>query len=345
MTAPLLDVEDLRVAIDSDTGQVLPVRGVSFLLQRGQRLGVVGESGCGKTITLLAVAGLLPEYVATKQAARLTFDGLDLTSLGGEALRALRGPRLAVIFQNPMTSLNPVMTIGEQISEIFGAHPQAFDQWYWADRLETEEVSHREAAALLLEIVGIPNAADRLDDYPHHFSGGMRQRVGIAMALALAPDLIIADEPTTALDVTVQAQVLELLGRLTEETGTALVLISHDLGVIAGHTDTVQVMYAGRIVESGATRNVLKDPLHPYTAGLLRSLPRFDVEQSDLYAIPGAPPDLRQEIKGCAFAPRCEYAEVDCRDETPQLIELEMGRKVACHHPLQAEHAIVETEL
>ena len=337
MTSPLLDVAGLQVAIDSDSGRVRPVRSVSFRLERGQRLGVVGESGCGKTVTLLAVAGLLPEHVATMEANSLRFDGLDLTDLDDEAKRALRGPRVAVIFQNPMTSLNPVMTVGEQIIEIFEAHPRSFARWYWSDRLADKQLSHRDAAAFLLQVVGIPDSAGRLDDYPHQFSGGMRQRVGIAMALALAPDLIIADEPTTALDVTVQAQVLELLGRLTEEIGTALVLISHDLGVIAGHTDIMQVMYAGRIVESGATRDVLKHPRHPYTAGLLRSLPRFDMEQDNLYAIPGSPPDLRREIKGCAFAPRCDYAQDDCREERPYLVDLAVGRRVACHHPLQVD--------
>jgi oligopeptide/dipeptide ABC transporter ATP-binding protein len=315
------------------------VNGVSFDLEPGERLGLVGESGCGKSVTNLGIMRLLPKPAGRIEGGRVTFDGLDLVTLPESDMRDLRGKEIAMIFQDPMTSLNPVLTIEEQMVETIRAHRKV------------SSADARRRAMELLSMVGISRPETRLKSFPHQFSGGMRQRVMIAMALALEPKLMIADEPTTALDVTIQAQVLEILHRLTTESGTALILITHDLGVVAGMTQRILVMYAGFVVETATTGELFESPSHPYTVGLLHSIPRLDGERpAALIPIEGTPPDQRRAPVGCPFAPRCAWRLDVCWTNNPALEPLVHGQRIvttgvaathriACHNPPTSEEA------
>jgi oligopeptide/dipeptide ABC transporter ATP-binding protein len=322
---PLLRVEDLRVEFKTQRGIVHAVNGISFEIHAGETLGLVGESGCGKSVTALALLGILARN-ARVVSGRAQFGGRDLLRLSQRDLRKVRGRQIAMIFQDPMTSLNPVLTIGRQIREALQAH-------FGLDRKAAGA-----RAVELLEQVGIPSARSRVDDYPHQFSGGMRQRAMIAMALACEPKLLIADEPTTALDVTIQAQILGLLRDLIAERDTALLLITHDLGVVAGTCERVNVMYAGMFMETGSADELFARPRHPYTLGLLQSVPRLDApRRAKLRPIEGAPRDMLREPTACPFQPRCRY-EVDLsRREVPPLVELEPGHFVACFNPVPAD--------
>ena len=317
MTA-LLEVRDLRTWFDGDGGTYRAVDGISFSLQAGRTLGIVGESGCGKSVTSLSIMGLVPMPPGRIAGGEILFEGVDLLKLDAEALRDLRGARMAMIFQEPMTSLNPAYTVGEQIVEGILRH-QAIDR-----------AAARARAIEMLRLVRIPAPEQRFDEYPHKLSGGMRQRAMIAMALACGPRLLIADEPTTALDVTVQAQILDLLRRLREETGTAIILITHDLGVIAELADDVVVMYAGQIVERAPVRRLFEAAQHPYTIGLLGAIPELDRRRARLATIEGTVPDLGAELPGCRFAPRCPFAQPRCRADAPSLREVEPGHEAAC---------------
>lgn len=314
----LLEVENLKVEFPTEDGVVTAVRGVSYSLERGEALGIVGESGSGKSVTSLAVLGLLPRSARVSGSVR--FEGKELLGRSDNEMSTYRGRRIAMIFQDPLASLNPVYTVGDQIIEAVLAHR------------DVGKDAARERALELLEIVGIPHAKQRMHNYPHEMSGGMKQRVVIAIAMANDPDVIIADEPTTALDVTVQAQVLEALEAAQEATGAALVLITHDLGVIAGHADRLCVMYAGRFVETGTVDEVFYSPRMPYTLGLLGSLPRIDAEtHSRLTPIVGAPPSLLDLPSGCPFRPRCPLAQAICSAEEPVLFGIGKGHTSACH--------------
>jgi peptide/nickel transport system ATP-binding protein len=314
----LLDVTDLVVEFTTEHGVVRAVDGVSLSLKPGRTLGIVGESGCGKSVTSLAIMGLLPQRGAVVPNGEVMFEGRDLLKLSQSALSELRGDRLAMIFQEPMTSLNPSLAIGDQIGEVLERHRGL------------SRAQALERAIDLLRQVGIPLPEKRAHEYPHRLSGGMRQRVMIAMALACAPKLLIADEPTTALDVTVQAQILDLLRRLRDETGTAVVLITHDLGVIAELADEVAVMYAGRIVERAPVARLFARPQHPYTIGLLGSVPRLDAPAQRLAVIEGSVPSPFSAPSGCRFHPRCPFAIAKCRTSAPPLIELSPGHEAAC---------------
>ncbi len=305
-SAAVLEVEDLSVTIRTPAGPLHAVRGVSFEVRRGETVCLVGESGCGKSMTSLAVMGLLPE-TATRRARRLTFAGTDLARASGPEINALRGNRMAMVFQEPMTALNPAWTIGDQLVEVHRRHKRS-------GRAEA-----RDRAVDLLAKVGIASPGERLGQYPHQLSGGLRQRVMIAMALMCGPDLIIADEPTTALDVTIQAQILRLLAGLQRELGIALLLITHDLGIVARIADRVHVMYAGAIVESATTPELFARPCHPYTRGLLACLPNPGVTEAGarLGTIPGVVPSLIGGIEGCAFRSRCDYARAACAEALP----------------------------
>jgi oligopeptide transport system ATP-binding protein len=304
----LLEVKDLKTQFFTREGVVHAVDGVSFELAAGETLGLVGESGCGKSITALSLMRLVPQPGGKIVEGQIRFDGQQLLELPEEEIRRLRGHKIAIIFQDPMTSLNPKLTVGRQITEALQLH------------LQMNGVDARERARELLERVGIPSAKDRLNDYSFQFSGGMRQRVMIAMALACEPKLILADEPTTALDVTIQAQILELLRRLSDEFHTAFILITHDLGVVAGMTKRVHVMYAGQIVEKAETAELFANPRHPYTWGLLNSIPRLGARRNQrLIPIEGSPPDLISPPPGCRFAPRCPYRREICSTSTPEL--------------------------
>ncbi|MEV5965384.1 ABC transporter ATP-binding protein [Kribbella sp. NPDC051952] len=318
----LLTVRDLRVEFSTAAGVVTAVDGASFEIGAGETVALLGESGSGKSVTAQAVMGIVPRPAGRITGGSIEYDGRDLLAPG--VAKGLRGREIAMVFQDPLSSLNPVFRVGAQIGEMFRRHRGA---------------SRREARAAALELmkrVGIPGASKRLDDYPHQFSGGMRQRVMIAMALALSPRLLIADEPTTALDVTVQAQIMDLLARLRAEEGMSLLLITHDLGVVAGVADRVVLMYAGRVVETGAVREVYEHTGHPYTAGLLGSVPVVDVSRERLIPIQGSPPDLLSLPSGCSFRPRCRYADALCAEQEPEL-RLLAGRpethQAACHHP------------
>jgi peptide/nickel transport system ATP-binding protein len=317
MSDALLEVRDLRTYFDTDRGLFKAVDGVSFKVDRGRTVGLVGESGCGKSVTSLSVMGLVAD-TGRVEGEGIIFEGRDLLKLSKEERRLLRGQKLSMIFQEPMTSLNPVHTIGQQIVEGIRAHQQLSPQ------------AARKRAIEMLELVRIPSAVSRFDDYPHHMSGGMRQRVMIAMALACDPTLLIADEPTTALDVTIQAQILDLLRDLQQRLGMAILIITHDLGVIAEIADEVVVMYAGKIVESGPVRDLFADPQHPYTIGLLGSIARMDVERPRLATIEGVVPSAHNQPKGCRFAPRCPFADRRCHAEPPPLRDITPGHQVAC---------------
>ena len=316
---PLLEVDDLHMHFFTRDGVVKAVDGVSFTLECGKTLGVVGESGSGKSVTALSIMRLIPEPPGKVVSGDIRFKGESILAMSEKEQRKLRGNRIAMIFQDPMTSLNPVYRIGKQIAEPLRLHKGATRKEAWA------------AAAQLLGHVGIPQAADRARDYPHEFSGGMRQRAMIAMALACGPDILIADEPTTALDVTIQAQILELMQEIQARTESAIIMITHDLGVVADMADHVLVMYAGKAVEYGRAADVFYRPLHPYTWGLLESLPRHDVDDKGaLCPIKGQPPSLINLPTGCSFSPRCSYATERCRSETPYLSEVEPGHSSAC---------------
>jgi oligopeptide/dipeptide ABC transporter ATP-binding protein len=317
MTA-LLEIRDLRTWFDGDGGTYRAVDGISLSLDAGRTLGIVGESGCGKSVTALSIMGLVPQPPGRIAGGEIRFEGTDLLKLGADALRDLRGARMAMIFQEPMTSLNPAYTVGDQIVEGILRH-QAIDR-----------AAARARAIEMLRLVRIPAPEQRFGEYPHKLSGGMRQRAMIAMALACGPRLLIADEPTTALDVTIQAQILDLLRRLREETGTAIILITHDLGVIAELADDVVVMYAGQIVERAPVRRLFEAAQHPYTIGLLGAIPELDRRRARLATIEGTVPDLGAELPGCRFAPRCPFAQPRCRADAPSLREVEPGHEAAC---------------
>jgi oligopeptide/dipeptide ABC transporter ATP-binding protein len=322
---PLLQVEDLRVQFATGRGPVHAVNGISFDIAPGETLGIVGESGCGKSVTSLAVLGILSRN-GRVTGGRALFEDRDLLQMDDRALRSIRGRDIAMIFQDPMTSLNPVLTVGRQIREALETH---FD-------LDKKKATAR--AGELLDRVGIPSPDVRLKDYPHQFSGGMRQRAMIAMALACEPKLLIADEPTTALDVTIQAQILNLLRQLVAERDTALILITHDLGVVAGMCERVNVMYAGMFVETGTADQLFNRPRHPYTLGLLQSIPRLDATRKEpLRPIEGAPRDMLRPPSACPFQPRCRFEVEQSREEVPGLRELEPGHRVACFNPVPVE--------
>ncbi|HZB22332.1 MAG TPA: ABC transporter ATP-binding protein [Gaiellaceae bacterium] len=325
MPEPLLAVDGLEVRFWTRRGTVHAVNGISFDVAPGETLGIVGESGCGKSVTSLALLGILPR-AGRVTAGTALFEGRDLLHLSDRELRGIRGREVAMIFQDPMTSLNPVLTIGRQIREALETH-------FGMRRREADK-----RTAELLDRVGIPSAKARIRDYPHQFSGGMRQRAMIAMALACRPKLLIADEPTTALDVTIQAQILDLLRELVREEGTALIMITHDLGVVAGMCERVNVMYAGMFMETGTADQLFATPRHPYTLGLLESIPRLDASRREkLKPIPGAPRDMLSPPSACPFQPRCRFEVERSRQEVPPLVEVEPGHFVACFNPVPAD--------
>src|SRR5215203_4737141 len=316
----LLSVKDLRTYFETEDGTVRAVDGISFDLKRGETLGIVGESGSGKSVTNLSVLRLIPSPPGRIVSGEVLFHGQDILSLPQDEVRKIRGKRISMIFQDPMTSLNPFMRISRQLMEITQLH------------LGHSKEQAYEHAVKMLETVGIPEARTRANSYPHEFSGGMRQRVMIAMALACEPELLIADEPTTALDVTIQAQILELIKNLKQETGTSVILITHDLGVVAGMTDKIVVMYAGKVFEQSPTRELFRYPGNPYTKGLLRSVPDPAHEEGKaLYQIPGLPPDVAHLPPGCPFAERCERAEEICRTEYPPFVQINDNHWSLCH--------------
>ncbi|MEM8704205.1 MAG: ABC transporter ATP-binding protein [Pseudomonadota bacterium] len=325
-TPPLLTVDNLAIRFGNASANT--VDGISFAVNRGETLCIVGESGCGKSISALALMGLLPMPPAKIAGGRVSFDQKDLLTLPAKARADLRGDRMAMIFQEPMTSLNPAFRIGDQIAEGVLRH-RAISQ---ADA--------RRRALEMLDRVKIPAAAERLDDYPHQLSGGMRQRVMIAMALANDPDLLIADEPTTALDVTIQAQILDLMRTLQQETGTALIMITHDLGVVAEIADQVAVMYAGKIVEQGPVEAIFDDPQHPYTIGLMSSLPSLGERQSRLTTISGMVPTIETMPTGCRFAPRCPFVQDICMTRAPGLTSMSQAHLAACHFAPLETHMV-----
>ena len=315
----LLEVNNLTTHFFTQDGVVKAVDDITYELEEGEVLGVVGESGCGKSVHALSIMRLVPSPPGRTVAGEVIFDGEDLLKMDDAEMRNIRGNRIAMVFQEPMTSLNPVLTIGRQLTETLELHQGMSKQ------------QARTRAAELLQTVGIPDAAQRLVDYPHQFSGGMRQRVMIAMALSCNPKLIIADEPTTALDVTIQAQILELMQDLARDFGTAMIIITHNLGVVARYADNVNVMYAGKIIETGTAEEIYHNPRHPYTLALLNSVPRLDAsERVKLDAIEGLPPDLVNLPEGCSFAPRCKYIYERCVEETPVLVESNPGHTSAC---------------
>ncbi len=324
---PILEIDELSVAFDTEGGVVTVVDRVSFDLEAGETLGVVGESGCGKSVTALSIMGLLPKPAGRIEGGDIRFEGMSLPSLAPERMRHIRGNRIAMIFQEPMTALNPVHRVGRQLAETYTLHQGEL----------SAHVVHRRCLGLL-EQVGIPAPEQRLSEYPHQLSGGMRQRVMIAMALASKPDILIADEPTTALDVTIQAQILELLRDLQRETGMAVIFITHDLGVIAELCSRVVVMYAGRMAEQAGIEALFTHPVHPYTRGLLASIPRLEDEpKTMLTTIPGVVPSVEELPSGCRFANRCPYVKDLCNREAPELVAASPGHRVACHRWREAE--------
>jgi len=319
MATTLLEVNDLETRFFTQDGVVKAVNGISYSLGEGETLAIVGESGCGKSVSVMSLLRLIPEPPGKVTGGEAIFLGRDLLQMDKESIRQVRGKEIAMIFQDPMTSLNPVLTISRQITETLELH------------MGMDKQQARNRAIELLEMVNIPDAADRLKDYPHQFSGGMRQRVMIAMALSCMPQILIADEPTTALDVTIQAQITELVKRLRDELGMAIIWITHDLGVVAGLAERVVVMYAGFIVEGARVKDLYATPTHPYTLGLLGSLPRIDMVQDErLTSIDGMPPDLIALPEGCPFAARCDFVIDRCLAENPPLLSVAPGHKVAC---------------
>ncbi|WP_142413016.1 ABC transporter ATP-binding protein [Hathewaya massiliensis] len=322
----ILEVKNLRVSFHTYAGEVQAVRGVDFYLSKGETLAVVGESGCGKSVTSKAIMRLLPTPPSEiKEGSEILFEGKDLLKLKEKEMRHYRGAEISMIFQDPMTSLNPTMTVGKQIAESLIIHRGM------------NKKQALEEAVRLLELVKLPNAAKRAAQYPHEFSGGMRQRAMIAIALACNPKILIADEPTTALDVTIQAQIMDLIGDLQKKLGTAVILVTHDLGVVADVAHRIQVMYAGQIIERGLTSEIFYNPQHPYTWALLQSVPRLETENKEtLYALGGTPPDLVKPPVGCPFAARCEYCMPICKEALPEVTSISETHEVACwlKHPM-----------
>ncbi|AUO13330.1 ABC transporter ATP-binding protein [Priestia megaterium] len=321
----MIQIKNLHVQFSTYGGRVQAVRGVSFDLHKGETLAIVGESGCGKSVTSQSIMRLIPTPPGRITSGSILFKGQDLTKLSEKKMRDIRGADISMIFQDPMTALNPTLRVGEQISENIMQH----------ENISKEKA--KEKAFEMLELVGIPNPKERLKQYPHEFSGGMRQRIVIAMALVCNPEVLIADEPTTALDVTIQAQILELFKDIQRKTDVSIVLITHDLGVVAQVADRVAVMYAGKIVEIGTRRDIFYTPQHPYTKGLLRSVPRLDLYESELVPIAGSPPDLFAPPSGCSFAPRCPYVMEVCDRMYPASTKLKESHQVHCW--LQDERA------
>ncbi len=322
MSQALLKVQDLQVHFDTDDGVLHAVDGVSFHIDRSETLGVVGESGCGKSVTAMTIMKLLAMPPGRIANGQIWFEGRDLVQADSAAMQKIRAREIAMVFQEPMTSLNPVLTVGEQIGESLRLH----------EGLSAKQAKSR--AIEMLGLVNIPKPEQRVHDYPHQFSGGMRQRVMIAMALSCKPKLLIADEPTTALDVTIQAQILDLMDRLKSQMGMSILLITHAMGVVAETCQRVVVMYAGRVVEEASVEDLFASPAHPYTQGLIRSIPRLDLDSAHkqrLHAIPGSVPKLILPPPGCRFAPRCPHANARCASEMPELRELTSGHRVACH--------------
>ncbi len=321
----LLDVNNLQVSFNTYAGEVKAVRGVSFELNEGETLAFVGESGCGKTVTAKAIMRLLQKpFAEIKEGSQVVYRGQDVLKMSKKELQSYRGDEVSMIFQDPMTSLNPTMTVGKQIMESLILHRGL------------DKKAAREEAINMLKLVKIPDAEKRVDAYPHEMSGGMRQRVMIAIALSCNPALLIADEPTTALDVTIQAQIMELLGELKKELNTAIILVTHDLGVVADFADRIQVMYAGQVIERGTVREIFNNAKHPYTWALLSSAPRLDTEnKKELYALQGTPPDLINELNHCPFAARCEYCMGICKEAMPEETLVDGTHKVSCwlQHP------------
>jgi peptide/nickel transport system ATP-binding protein len=329
---PLLEVRDLKVHFNTPDGVVKAVDGISFSMEKGDRLGVVGESGSGKSVGFLTVMGLITRRHAHIEG-QVLFKGQDLLALAPDQMRSIRGAGMAMIFQDPLSSLHPLYRVGAQLVQAIRAHIEIPKKEAWSQAVE------------MLRRVGIPQPEDRAGQYPHEFSGGMRQRAMIAMAISLNPDLLIADEPTTALDVTVQAQILDLLDRMRDEIQTAVVMVTHDLGVVAEHTDRVQVMYAGKIVETGTRDQVYLEPRHPYTWGLLQSISHIDKKVDRLKPIKGSPPSLIFVPKGCSFHPRCPYVFDECRSQVPDLVDDGEEHFDRCLLPLEEKRRIVETEV
>jgi len=317
--APLLDVRNLVTRFYTEDGVVHAVNGISYTLDEGESMAIVGESGSGKSVGVMSIMGLIPSPPGKIESGEVLYGNRDLLKLTQEELRQIRGNEITMIFQDPMTSLNPVLTVGLQLTESLELH------------LGMSNAQAKERAVEMLQLVGIPNADDRLDDYPHQFSGGQRQRIMIAMSLSCNPSILIADEPTTALDVTIQAQIIELVQKLQKELGMAIIWITHDLGVVAGMVEKLAVMYAGYIVEYGSVHELYKNTSHPYTLGLLQSIPKIDNrDRVRLFSIEGIPPDLLDEPKACPFAPRCIYAIDQCRAENPPLIAVAPNHSAAC---------------
>ena len=325
MTEPLLSVQDLRTYFRTSAGVARAVDGVSFDIAPNESVGVVGESGCGKSVTSLSLLRLIQRPGSIEPASRIEFEGTNLLGLDGEAMRKIRGNRIAMIFQEPMTALNPVFTVGAQLAEVPRVHSSISRHDAWARAVE------------MLGTVGIPDPAERAKSYPHQLSGGMRQRVMIGMALMLSPSLLIADEPTTALDVTIQAQILELLAELRERTAMSVLLITHDLGVVAESTSRVIVMYAGEIVEQAGVRELFAAPHHPYTTGLMAAMPRAGTKRERLTVIPGAVPSPYDWPAGCRFHERCPYAWARCERERPPLYQIGQGHVSRCHLAVEPE--------
>lgn len=318
MSQPVLHIENLQTHFFTDRGQIPAVDGVSIKVHKGEVVGIVGESGCGKSVTSLSIMKLVPNPPGKIVGGTIRFKGEDLVTASEKRMREIRGNEIAMIFQEPMTSLNPVFTIGDQIGEAVRLHTKA------------SKKESRQRAIEMLKKVGIPRAEAIVDEYPHQLSGGMRQRVMIAMAMACSPELLIADEPTTALDVTIQAQILDLMRQLNRDADTAVLLITHDLGVVAQMCHRVVVMYAGNVIEEGDVRTILKEPKHPYTIGLLNSLPKLEESQERLYSIPGNVPIPGSLTTGCRFAPRCEQAVDRCRQEMPELVAVGENHRSRC---------------
>lgn len=327
MTETILNINELRTHFFTDDGEIPAVDGVSLHINKGEIVGIVGESGCGKSVTSLSIMQLVPDPPGKIVSGSIDFKGENLVNVNNKRMKKIRGKEIAMIFQEPMTSLNPLFTIGNQLRESIRIH---------------EKVSKKDAhqkSINLLKLVGLPRAEEVINEYPHQLSGGMRQRVMIAIAMACEPELLIADEPTTALDVTIQAQILDLMRKLNADKNTAILLITHDLGVVAEMCDRVIVMYAGQVVEEGTVRDVLKNPEHPYTKGLIRSLPRLDEKNQKLYSIKGTVPRPKMGRTGCRFAPRCEFVFGRCVKENPELYPLENNRLSRCflHEELKGE--------
>lgn len=314
----ILEIKDLHISFDTYGAEVQAVRGVNLTLKKGETLAIVGESGSGKSVTSKAIMGLIPNPPGRVKKGEINFEGKDLTKFKEKQMQKLRGSEISMIFQDPMTSLNPTMTVGKQIAEGLIKHQKL------------SKAKARERAIELLKLVNIPNPEARFKQYPHQFSGGMRQRVVIAIALACNPKVLIADEPTTALDVTIQAQILDLMRALQDKTGTSIILITHDLGVVSNMSQRVAVMYGGKIVETGTVDEIFYQPKHPYTWGLLSSIPNPNALDDELLAIPGTPPDLAKPPKGCPFAPRCPHAMKACTEYMPEYTDVSETHQAAC---------------